>query len=88
VYKAPAKPQHFRHDRRLRDFELKEMTVDIAIALTSLIPDVSTIGPNYIVRSAVKETGCLTVYRRYRKFAGKLAKCCLEVGIGTFFLSL
>jgi len=57
----------------------------IAIALTSLIPNVSKIGPNYIVHSAVPETGCLTVYRRSRKVAGKLAKCCLEVAIGTFF---
>ena len=59
----------------------------IAIALTSLIPDVSKIGRNCIVRSAVPETGCLTVYRLPRKVAGKLAKCCLKVGIGTFFFS-
>ena len=57
----------------------------IAIALTSLIPNVSKFGPNYIVHSAVPETCCLTVYRRSRKVAGKLAKCCLEVAIGTFF---
>ena len=57
----------------------------IEITLTSLIPDVSKIGPNYIVPSALPETGCLTVYRRSRKVAEKLAKCCLEVGIGTFF---
>ena len=36
LYRAPAKPQHFRHDRRLRDFDLKEITVDFVVKSRSL----------------------------------------------------
>ena len=31
LYRAPAKPHQFRHDRRLRDFDLNEITVDFVV---------------------------------------------------------
>ena len=51
----------------------------------SVMAEMLRFGWSSIQDIAVPETGCLTVYRLPRKVAGKLAKCCLEVGIVTFF---